>query len=416
MRKGIFIFALVALLTGGMSGAGADDTVLTGVTDGGAYFKIVVPDDWNGDLVIQNHGFSLSPIGPVGDLGMFAAYQLSQGYAVAASSYQQIGWALFKTKNDNQNMVAVFTANFGTPNDVIVGGGSLGGIVTAQAIEKANLGNVVGAYPVCGAVAGSRNWDGALDARLLYDTICADVPAAFIPGGPTGLPAPGFPYYPYSNLQMGLAVNACMGVSYPPPFRTPSQKEHLATFLAATQIPESFVLTVVGYGVFAMSNLIFDPAKLDGGQGLGNMGVTYPDPDIDAAIQRVAANPGAANRLEKNFTPKGNVGDVKIVSIHTSGDGLVIVENEKEYQDVVPVSNLTVAIVNEAPLTTHCGFTGAETAAGWESLRGWLAGYPQPTAESIQLTCLALEPFFGGPCRFDKDFVIPDMDGRILPR
>jgi hypothetical protein len=242
------------------------------------------------------------------------------------------------------------------------------------------------------------------------------VPAAFIPGGPTGLPAPGFPYYPYSNLQMGLAVNACMGVSYPPPFRTPSQKEHLATFLAATQIPESFVLTVVGYGVFAMSNLIFDPAKLDGGQGLGNMGVTYPDPDIDAAIQRVAANPGAANRLEKNFTPKGNVGDVKIVSIHTSGDGLVIVENEKEYQDVVPVSNLTVAIVNEAPLTTHCGFTGAETAAGWESLRGWLAGYPQPTAESIQLTCLALEPFFGGPCRFDKDFVIPDMDGRILPR
>jgi hypothetical protein len=161
MRKGIFIFALVALLTGGMSGAGADDTVLTGVTDGGAYFKIVVPDDWNGDLVIQNHGFSLSPIGPVGDLGMFAAYQLSQGYAVAASSYQQIGWALFKTKNDNQNMVAVFTANFGTPNDVIVGGGSLGGIVTAQAIEKANLGNVVGAYPVCGAVAGSRNWDGA---------------------------------------------------------------------------------------------------------------------------------------------------------------------------------------------------------------------------------------------------------------
>jgi hypothetical protein len=416
MRRSIFTFALVALLSAGMPGAGAADTDLTGVTDGGAFFKIVVPDAWNGDLVIQNHGFSLSPIGPVGDLGALAQLQLSEGYAVAASSYQQIGWALFKTKNDNQNMLGVFKANFGEPNNVIVGGGSLGGIVTAQAIEKANLGNVVGAYPICGAMAGSRNWDGALDVRLIYDAVCADVPTSFIPGGPTGLPAPGFPDYPYSNFQMALAVNECMGILTPPPFRTPSQVAHLNTFLAATQLPESFVLTVVGYGVFAMSNVIFDPAKLDGQQGLGNMGVTYPDPLIDAAIERVAANPGAANRLKKNFTPKGNVGDTKIVSIHTSGDGLVIVENEKEYQDVVPASNLTVAIVNEAPAATHCGFSGAETVAGWESLRGWVAGAPQPTVESIQATCLALMPSFGGPCRYDPSFVIPDMDGRILPR
>jgi hypothetical protein len=416
MRRSIFTFALVALLTGGMPGAGAADTELTGVTDGGAFFKIVVPDAWNGDLVIQNHGFSLSPIGPVGDLGALAALQLSEGYAVAASSYQQIGWALFKTKNDNQNMVAMFKANFGEPNNVLVGGGSLGGIVTAQAIEKANLGNVVGAYPVCGAVAGSRNWDAGFDIRLIYDTVCADVPTSFIPGGPTGLPAPGFPDYPLSNLQMALAVNECMGILAPPGFRTPSQAAHLATFLAATQIPESFVLTDIGYGVFAMSNVIFDPAKLDGKQGIGNIGVTYPDPDIDNAIERVAVNPGAANRLEKNFTPKGNVGDVKIVSIHTSGDGLVIVENEKEYQDVVPASNLTVAIVNEAPLSSHCGFTGAETVAGWESLRGWVAGGPQPTVTSIQGMCLALAPIFGGPCRFDPTFVIPDMDGRVMPR
>lgn len=416
MRKGIFAFALVALLTGGMATAAVADTELTGVTDGGAFFKIVVPDAWNGDLVIQNHGFSLSPIGPVGDLGGLAALQLSEGYAVAASSYQQIGWALFKTKNDNQNLMGVFKANFGTPNRVFVSGGSLGGIVTAQAIEVASLGNVVGAYPICGAVAGSRNWDGAFDIRLMYDAVCADVPTSFIPGGPTGLPAPGFPDYPYSNYQMALAVNECMGILTPPAYRTPSQAAHLATFLAAAQIPESFVLTDIGYGVLAMSNVIFDPAKLDGKQGIGNIGVTYPDPVIDAAIQRVAANPGGANRLARNFTPKGDVGDVKIVSIHTSGDGLVLVENEKEYQDVVPASNLTVAIVDEAPLNSHCGFNGAETIAGWESLRTWVAGGPQPTPASIQGTCLALAPIFGGPCRFDPSFVIPDMDGRILPR
>ena len=60
---------------------------------------------------------------------------------------------------------------------------------TLRQIEK--LGeelNIVGAYPVCGAMAGSRSWDGAFDIRLVYDVVCGGV--APIPGGETGLPAP----------------------------------------------------------------------------------------------------------------------------------------------------------------------------------------------------------------------------------
>src|SRR4030095_13431254 len=186
------------------------DTVLDGSTDGGAFFRIVVPTAWNGDLVIWNHGFSLDPRAPVTALRALPALQLAEGYAIAASSYQQRGWALFKTKQDLQNMVGVFVANFGHPGRVIVTGGSLGGIVTAQALEKANIGNVVGAYPICGALAGSRTWDGALDLRLAYDAVCASTPGAAIPGGATGLPAPGFPGFPFTTTQLALAVNACM--------------------------------------------------------------------------------------------------------------------------------------------------------------------------------------------------------------
>jgi hypothetical protein len=107
------------------------------------------------------------------------------------------------------------------------------------------------------------------------------------------------------------------------------------------------------------------------------------------------------------------VGATKIVSIHTDGDGLVIVEHEKEYQDVVPAANLSTAIVNEAG-NTHCGFTAQELTAGWEELRDWVAGGPQPTASDIAARCLTI----GTPaqCRYDPGFVIPDMDGRIPPR
>ncbi len=413
MKRFMLVFALVAALLGGAISSSHADTVLTGNTDGGAFFRIVVPTVWNGDLVIWNHGFSLNPVGPVSDLGPIVALQLSEGYAVAASSYQQLGWALFKTKNDTQNLVNVFKANFGTPNNIIVSGGSLGGIVTAHILEKANIGNVVGAYPICGAVAGSRNWDGALDLRLVYDVICSGVPGAAIPGGATGLPSPGFPGFAYTQTQMALAAHACFGILGGP---SPAQTARLIQYLSITQLPPNFLLTDLGFALFGMSNLIFDPAKLQGSQGIGNANVNYDSGGpIDTGILRVTPDNGAVNRLGKYFTPDGSVGNVKIVAIHTDGDGLVIIENEKEYQDVVAASKLTVGVVDESG-NTHCGFSASETVSGWESLRGWLAGGPQPTPTTLQGTCLAVQPFFGGACRINPAFVIPDMDGRIRPR
>lgn len=403
------------LLAFSVSGAFAN-TVIEGATDGGALVKIEVPDDWNGGLVIYNHGFDLGAIVPSPpSLGPLAALQLSEGYAVAASSYQQNGWALYKTKNDLQNLVGLFKANFGKPSEVYLHGFSLGGIVTAQGIEKANLGNVVGAYPACGAMAGSRSWDGGEDVRLIYDAICADVPGAFIPGGGSGLPE-RFTESDFTNADFGAALQACFGIFVPPVFRTPEQVARLDLMLDETDLPENFIVTDMGFAVFALSDLIFDPAKLDGKQGVGNIGVTYDNASIDSTIERVATQPGGENRHKKNFTPKGNVGKVKIVSTHTSGDGLVIVEQQQPYQDSVNPANLTVAVVNESPSNTHCGFTGAELTAGWESLRTWVATDTQPSVADIQGTCLAIEGIFGGPCRYDPSFVIPNMDIRIPPR
>lgn len=410
MKRTLAVLSLLASLSFGKPGAGLADTVLTGHA-GQAFFKIVVPDAWNGDLVIWNHGFSLSPIGPVSDLGPLAPVQLSEGYAVAASSYRMPGWALFKTNDDLQTLYEVFAANFGMPQTVFVTGASLGGIVTAAAIEGAELGNVGGALSLCGALGGSRNWDGALDLRLGYDAICASVPGAFIPGGAEGLPAGST----LTSTQVALAVHACFGILAPPPLRTPAQQQRLAAFLSLTRLPESFVLTDMGYATFAMSDLVHDHRKLKGRIGVGNLNLFYDDPAVDTLIERVSAHPGAAHRLENSYTPTGLVGSTKIVSLHTDKDGLVIVENESEYASVVPASNLTTAVAVEA-MPSHCGFSPAEVVAGWEALRGWVAGGPQPSAATLQGMCNALAPTVGGPCRIDPGFVVPDMDGRIRPR
>lgn len=411
MNRMAISFAILAMLGATGATSGRAQTVIDGDTGDGAFFTIAVPDAWNGDLVVWNHGADLDMPEPMPSLGPLAPVQLAQGYAVAASSYRQPGWAVFKTKNDLQNLLDIFRAHFGTPDRIFMAGGSLGGIVTAAAIEEAHLGNLAGALSLCGAVAGSRNWDAALDLRLIYDAVCQEVPGADIPGGAEGLPDG----VSLSRNGLALAVNACTGILLPPALRMPGQSERLQQILDTARIPEGFLIQDMRSAVFSMSDLVHDPRKLSGHIGTGNANVFYDDPFIDQNIARVSPHPGAQKRLARHYTPNGNVGDTKIVSMHTDQDGLVVVENESEYASVVPPGNLTTVIVVEA-VPSHCGFTSAEAVAGWESLRGWVAGGPQPTASSIQLACRDLAPIFGGPCRIDPAFDLRDLDSRIRPR
>jgi len=184
-------------------------TEIDGQNTGGAFYRIVVPNNWNHELVIWNHGFSLSEPGPVRDVGPLSDLHLLEGYAVAASSYRLNGWAVFKTNNDLRELVQVFAAEFGQPERILIYGASLGGAVTAAALEKGGLGNVVGALTFCGAMAGSRNWDVALDLRLLYDQVCEGMPGAAIPGGAEGLPKDSG----WSDQDIENAVNACTGIN-----------------------------------------------------------------------------------------------------------------------------------------------------------------------------------------------------------
>ena len=48
------------VVTGGRPPRARADTTITGEKLG-AFFQITVPDDWNGDLVINNHGFDFNP-------------------------------------------------------------------------------------------------------------------------------------------------------------------------------------------------------------------------------------------------------------------------------------------------------------------------------------------------------------------
>jgi hypothetical protein len=82
----------------------------------------------------------------------------------------------------------------------------------------------------------------------------------------------------------------------------------------------------------------------------------------------------------------------------------------------LPAAQLTSALVNEtAP--SHCGFSAAEGAAGWEALRAWITGSAQPQVADLQTTCnAAINAGAAGPCRYDASITVPTFDSQVRPR
>ena len=111
-----------------------------GQTSSGAFYTIAVPENWQGDdgLVIWNHGYQgYTQTEPQANpsLGPLEDEVLAQGYAMAASSFSQTGWAVFNSHIDNQQLYEKFIELVGQPQRILIQGASMGGIVSMRDLE-----------------------------------------------------------------------------------------------------------------------------------------------------------------------------------------------------------------------------------------------------------------------------------------
>lgn len=411
------LITVLLLLSVAISAFGSGSAVVSGQTLSGAYYRFEVPATWvpADGLVLWNHGYNLGSPGILPDPGPLAAIQLAEGYAIAAISFSVDGWSLFGSMSDLQQLMGIFVSTFAEPDQVLIYGASTGGLVSVQAAESGRLGNVSGVMTMCAPLAGSRIWDGMVDLRLLYDAVCQGIPDAQIPGGAGGLPDPLNPAF--DQVQLSLAVNACTGVLLNPASRSAQQQQNLDQLTGLTSIPEEFLLTDMAFATFGMHQLVFDDKQLRGVQAMDNSTVTYADLPIDQLVERVTADQEGRNRLFNHYTPDGGLHNSKVVALHTDKDGLFFVENTSDYSGKAIVDQFVAGIVVEDS-PSHCGFTEAETVSAWETLRGWVAGLPEPTAQNLQDTCNALVAggLAEGPCRIDPAYVVQSLDSRIPVR
>ncbi len=152
----------------------ADAQALWGVYAGAGY-RIEVPANWNGDLVLYAHGYRGE--GPELTVSNWPIrnHLVAEGYAWAASSYRANGYVPGTGAQDTHRLLQRFDALVGRPDRVYLTGSSMGGHVTGVAIEQWPQ-SFDGAQPGCGVMGDNELFDFFQDAYLVAETVVGDTP------------------------------------------------------------------------------------------------------------------------------------------------------------------------------------------------------------------------------------------------
>jgi pimeloyl-ACP methyl ester carboxylesterase len=396
LRKMIRVLALFVLLALATSlfapvpASAAGTTTFTG-SIGAAAYLIEVPANWNGTLLLYSHGYvapgAANPARDVGDPAT-GAFLLSQGYALAGSSYSGTGWAVAQAFQDQIALLDKFDTLVSHPKRTIAWGHSLGGMITAGLVQKFPQ-RFAGALPMCGVLAGGvGTFNEALDGAFAFKTLIAPNSALQVvhitnPGANLNLAEAmlaGAQATPQGRARIAL-VNALGDI---PGWFIPGSPEPAATDYAAREQNQFLWSQQVDFPfAFAFR------AELEfraGGNPSWNTGVNY-EKQLERSINRdevialyaqagldlgqdlatlanaprISADPGAVNYLVQNIIFNGDI-QVPVLTMHTTGDGLVPVESEQAYASVVRASGnnplLRETFVHRAG---HCAITPAET-------------------------------------------------------
>lgn len=146
----------------------------------GAPYKIRMPVNWNGTLLIYAHGYrdKADHPGEVDDRSAQAApggapaeqFLLAQGFALAGSAYSDNGWVVKEGIKDIRRLTNFFTERFGQPRRTILMGFSMGTVIALRSVEQYKK-LYDGVICACGLGAGaSLNFDLTVaDFGLAYD-------------------------------------------------------------------------------------------------------------------------------------------------------------------------------------------------------------------------------------------------------
>jgi hypothetical protein len=380
---------------------------------GGAGYRIEVPDNWNGDLVVWAHGFRGEGLELTVDNHPLRPLLLQMGYAWAASSYSKNSYDVAQGVKDTHALTKLFNGVADKPDTTYLTGASMGGHITAAAIEQYPR-SYDAAMPICGVLGDYELFDYFVDFSLVAQTL-AGVTSS----------------YPFPADYLTTAVpDIKAGLELLPetfPFTLNTEGEQLKSF---TELVTGGDRPVFDQGFLLWNGLVPDDflfgvlAGTDGtmprspGQTFDNIDTVYQfdtDPALTAAeaavnseILRVAADPSGRhpNGLANAPVVSGDI-SIPVLTLHTLGDLFVPFSMEQIYAERVADHGASDLLVQRAIRDFgHCDFTGEELAEAFLDLVTWVEVGVIPAGDDVLDSVAVADPNFG--CAFtSEDRVFP---------
>ena len=392
-----------------------------GVLNGAAY-RIEVPANWNGKLVMYAHGYA----GTGSMLGIsnpsIRRYLVQNGYAWAASSYSKNYYDVRAGVEDTNALALEFNkiaaANgrpLTTPTRLYITGHSIGGHITAAEIEYetyASANHKVryhGAVPMCGVVG---------DTELFNQFAAMQVTAQALAG------VPSYPTTKWSEIQ--ALVTGTLFTTFPS-VPTAAGAKYLSVVKHITGGERPLFNEGIAFGgSFPSAYGTFGgDGTIDGiltQSVLDTNAYTYViDGDaagstaLNASVQKLSAVPDA-NRLRRDglrWIPQVN-GEFKIpvVSIHTLGDLFVPFSMQQTYQKRTATKGNGAWLVQRAIRgASHCDFTVAEQVAAFDDMIRWERDGIKPSGDDVVTAATVAAPAYG--CTYTNNSFGAD-DGNLV--
>ncbi|KQP13275.1 S9 family peptidase [Pseudorhodoferax sp. Leaf267] len=398
--------------------AAPGDTVDTTTTSrwagvlGGAAYRVEVPANWNGKLVMYAHGYAgegntLSITNPA-----IRRHLIQNGYAWAASSYSKNFYDVRVGVEDTNALALEFnkiaTANGRTlaaPTRLYITGHSMGGHITAAAIEKEALEDANhkvrynGAVPMCGVMGDTELFDYFAGAQLAAQVLA------------------GVPNNPFTNwAAIRGQVTTTLFTTFPSaPTATGARFLSVVENLTGGDRPLFDLGVAVGgsfspvWGVFGGDgtvNGILNKSVIDTNRFTYTItGDAAGSAALNAAVQKKTAD-ADANRERRDglrWIPKANgeIG-IPVVTLHTLGDLYVPFSMQQIYKRrVVAEGNDRWLVQRAIRGASHCDFTVAEQVEAFDAMINWEQNGVKPAGDDVLTAATVAAPTYG--CTYTRN-------------
>jgi dienelactone hydrolase len=350
----------------------------------GAHYRIEVPANWRGGLVVFAHGIQRGPGPGAVAAPPIASHVLAEGHAWVASGYRAREYQPHLFIEDLVALRELFLTEIGRPRWTIIYGQSMGGHIVVASLEL-RPGLYQGGLAECGLVDGISIADYLLAYTAAAELI-AGVPLLDAPDRETFarvlnervVPALGMPgSYTARGRQFDSVVKYLMGAD-PAGNDLPLRLQGLQRRYLLNMVHRPRDLEKEPNPGLRAASTAHIRYRIDPGLGL-------TEGELNARVRRVSptkdarspsANPVYAERTGRLTAP--------LITLHETGDAWVPLSLEQSYRRrtmAAGTDHLLVQRVLRAP--SHCGFYGETRERAFDDLVAWIERGVRPEGEDV---------------------------------